>query len=60
MFCMSNKRDFHIIMATMLSDLSAQDNVLQEDGGYVVVVGGGCRGALGVFLLGTVWFLSPD
>lgn len=36
MFCMSNKRDFHIIMVTMLSDVSAQDNVLQEQG-----VGGG-------------------
>lgn len=59
MFCMSNKRDFHIIMVTMLSDLSAQDFVLQEDGGYVAGEGV-CRGALGVFLLGTVWFLSPD
>lgn len=31
--CVSNKRDFHIIMVTMLSDLSAQGNVLREDGG---------------------------
>lgn len=28
MSCMSNKRDFHIIMVKMLNDLSAEDNVL--------------------------------
>lgn len=30
MSCMSNKRDFHIIMVKMLNDLSAEDNVLRS------------------------------
>lgn len=58
MFCMSNKRDFHNIILTMLRDLSAQDHVLQEEGRFR---GGGAAGEpLGIFLLGTAWFLSPD
>lgn len=58
MFCMSNQRDFHNIIATMLRDLSAQDHVLREERTFR---GGGAAGEpLGIFLLGTAWFLSPD
>lgn len=42
---MSNKRDFHNIIVTMLRDLSAQDHVLQEEG-RLRRGGGGCKGAL--------------
>lgn len=56
MSCMSNKRDFHIIMVKMLNDLSAEDNVLRsgslpqsgvwslEGGGGGVVDEGGITG----------------
>lgn len=58
MFCMSNKRDFHNIIITMLRDLSAQDHVLQEEGR--LRSGGDAGEPLGIFRLGTAWFLSHD
>lgn len=42
MFCMSNKRDFHNIIITMLRDPSVQDRVLQEEGRFR---GGGLQGS---------------